>query len=94
MIRNAASFLVVEGMRRGLSPTDACREAIERVVHKRREASRTLQVCFLAINRAGEVGAYALHSGFVYAVHDGTPGPHDKLIDAASMYDTKPGDGK
>lgn len=86
MIRNAASFLVVESMRRGLSPADACREAIERVVHKRPAESRTLQVCFLAIDRDGEVGAYALHPGFVYAVHDGTPGPHDKLIESPSIY--------
>jgi N4-(beta-N-acetylglucosaminyl)-L-asparaginase len=89
MIRNAASFLVVELMRQGRSPTDACREAIERVVHKRPAASKTLQVCFLAIDRDGEVGAYALHPGFVYAVHDGTPGPHDKLIGAASVYSSK-----
>jgi N4-(beta-N-acetylglucosaminyl)-L-asparaginase len=86
MIRNAASFLVVEAMRRGRSPADACREAIERVVHKRPAASKSLQVCFLAINRDGEVGAYALHPGFVYAVHDATPGPHDKLIESASIY--------
>lgn len=86
MIRNAASFLVVEAMRRGSSPTDACREAIERVVHRRPAASRTLQVCFLAINRDGEVGAYALHPEFVYSVRDASPAPHDKLIDAASIY--------
>ena len=42
MMRNAASFLVVELMRQGLSPGDACREAIARVVRKRPEASRTL----------------------------------------------------
>jgi N4-(beta-N-acetylglucosaminyl)-L-asparaginase len=86
MIRNAASFLVVELMRQGRSPTEACREAIERVVHKRPAASKTLQVCFLAINKNGEVGAYALHPGFVYAMHDATPGPHDKLIAAQSIY--------
>lgn len=86
MIRNAASFLVVESMRHGRSPADACREAIERVVHKRPAASKTLQVCFLAINKDGEVGAYALHPGFVYAVHDATPGPHDKLIESAPIY--------
>lgn len=86
MIRNAASFLVVELMRQGRSPTEACRGAIERVVHKRPAASKTLQVCFLAINKDGEVGAYALHPGFVYAVHDDTPGPHDTLIRSASIY--------
>jgi len=70
MIRNAASFLVVELMRQGRSPAEACREAIARVVRKRPEASKTLQVCFLALNKHSEVGAYALHRGFVYAVCD------------------------
>ncbi len=86
MIRNSASFLVVELMRQGRSPTEACREAIQRVVHKRPAASKTVQVCFLAINRHGQVGAFALHPGFVYAVHDDTPGPHDTLIKAGSIY--------
>jgi len=86
MIRNAASFLVVELMRQGRSPKQACRAAIERVVHKRTAASKALQVCFLAIDKHGRVGAYALHPGFVYAVRDSTPGPHDKLIAAESIY--------
>lgn len=84
MIRNAASFLVVELMRQGRSPMDACREAIERVVRKRPEASKTLQVCFLAMNRDGEVGAFALHKGFVYAVCDATR--QDVLLDSRSVY--------
>ncbi|MCD9087107.1 N(4)-(beta-N-acetylglucosaminyl)-L-asparaginase [Stenotrophomonas sp. SY1] len=84
MIRNAASFLVVELMRQGLSPADACREAIARVVRKRPEASRTLQVCFLAMNRSGEVGAYALHRGFVYAVCDAKR--QDALLESSSVY--------
>ncbi|MCF7223319.1 N(4)-(beta-N-acetylglucosaminyl)-L-asparaginase [Marilutibacter chinensis] len=89
MIRNAASFLVVELMRQGRSPADACREAIERVLRKRPEASRQLQVCFLALSRDGEVGAFALHEGFVYAVHDGGAGPHDRLRDAGSIYEAQ-----
>ena len=84
MIRNAAAFLVVELMRQGRSPAQACREAIARVVRKRPEASRTLQVCFLAMDRQGEVGAFALHRGFVYAVCDAQR--QDDLRDAASVY--------
>jgi N4-(beta-N-acetylglucosaminyl)-L-asparaginase len=84
MIRNAASFLVVELMRQGRTPMEACREAIERVVRKRPEASKTLQVCFLAMNRDGEVGAFALHKGFVYAVCDAKR--QDALLDARSIY--------
>ncbi len=84
MIRNAASFLVVELMRQGRSPAEACREAIARVVRKRPEASKTLQVCFLALNKHGKVGAYALHRGFVYAVCD--KDRQDDLRDSASVY--------
>ena len=57
MMRNAASFLVVELMRQGRSPAEACREAIARLVRKRPEASKTLQVCFLALDKQGQVGA-------------------------------------
>jgi N4-(beta-N-acetylglucosaminyl)-L-asparaginase len=66
--------------------TAAAVAAIEDIEHQRPAASRKLQVCFLANNRDGEVGAYALHPGFVYAVHDGTPGPHDELIESSSIY--------
>jgi N4-(beta-N-acetylglucosaminyl)-L-asparaginase len=84
MIRNAASFLVVELMRQGRTPMDACREAIERVVRKRPEASKSLQVCFLAIDKHGDVGAFALHGGFVYAVCDA--GRQDALLASDAIY--------
>lgn len=86
MIRNVGSFLVVELMRQGLSPTEACREAVLRVVRKRPEASRELQVCFLALDRHGNAGAFALHRGFVYAMQDAGPGPHADLIESAAVY--------
>jgi len=84
MMRNAASFLVVELMRQGRSTAEACREAIARLVRKRPEASKTLQVCFLALDKQGQVGAYALHRGFVYAVCDSDR--QDDLRDSASVY--------
>jgi N4-(beta-N-acetylglucosaminyl)-L-asparaginase len=87
MLRNAASFLVVELMRQGHAPLDACRLAIARVVHKRPDASKHLQVCFLALNKRGEVGAFALHKGFVYAVCDAHR--QDALLDARSVYATE-----
>ena len=55
-------------------------------IGERPEASKELQVCFLAMNKDGEVGAFALHEGFVYAMHDGGPGPHDVLHDSGSVY--------
>jgi len=84
MLRNAASFLVVELMRQGRSPLEACQEAIARVVRKRPEATRSLQVCFLAMNRHGEIGAFALHPGFVYAVCDAQK--QDALLESGAVY--------
>ncbi len=57
VIRNAGSFLVVELMRQGRSPQDACREAVMRIVKRRPRCIQDLQVGFLAMNREGEVGA-------------------------------------
>ena len=86
VIRNAGSFLVVELMRHGRSPQEACKEAVMRIIKKRPEASKTLQVGFLAMNRAGEVGAYAIQHGFSYAVCDAKK--QDGLIPSASVYTT------
>lgn len=86
VIRNAGSFLVVELMRHGRSPQAACEEAVMRIVKKRPEASKTLQVGFLAMNRAGEVGAYAIQRGFSYAVCDAKK--QDGLIASPSVYTT------
>ena len=86
VIRNAGSFLVVELMRHGRSPQAACEEAVMRIVKKRPEASKTLQVGFLAMNRAGEVGAYAIQRGFAYAVCDAKK--QDGLIASPSVYTT------
>ena len=52
----------------------------------RPEASKTLQVGFLAMNRAGEVGAYAIQRGFSYAVCDAKK--QDGLIPSQSVYTT------
>lgn len=84
VIRNAGSFLVVELMRQGRSPQEACREAVMRIVKKRPHASKDLQVGFLAMNRDGDVGAFAIQPGFSYAVCDAQR--QDGLLPAKSVY--------
>ena len=81
VIRNAGSFLVVELMRQGRSPQEACREAVRRVARRKKSAG-DIQVGFLAINAFGEVGAWALQKGFDYAVCDAQK--QDALLPAAS----------
>jgi hypothetical protein len=54
---------------------------VQRIAHKNKEY-KTLQVGFLALNKNGEVGAFAVQKGFNYALMvDG----ENRLIDAASM---------
>ena len=68
MIRIAGSHLIVELMRAGASPQEACEKAISRVVKKHGEAAKELLVCFLAFNRDGEVGAWSTRPGFEYTL--------------------------
>ncbi|MGJ1204957.1 N(4)-(beta-N-acetylglucosaminyl)-L-asparaginase [Sphingobacterium lactis] len=70
VIRNVGSFLVVELMRQGYSPEEACKEAVMRIVKKKPEIAKEIQVGFLALNKNGEYGSYALQDGFTFAICD------------------------
>jgi N4-(beta-N-acetylglucosaminyl)-L-asparaginase len=83
VIRIVGSFLVVELMRQGHSPEEACKKAVERIISRSPEKSKKLQVGFLALNKKGEHGAYALQKGFSYAVKSGK---EEKLYDAKHIY--------
>lgn len=67
VIRIAGSHLVVELMRQGHRPEEACRIAVERIIRKH-PSVKDLQVGFLALNLAGEYGGYAIYEGFNYAL--------------------------
>lgn len=84
VIRTVGSFLVVELMRQGFSPRDACREAVQRIIKKKPEIAKEIQVGFLALGKNGEYGAFSLQKGFSYAVcnHD----KQDLLLDGESVY--------
>lgn len=68
-IRIAGSHTVVEMMRNGKSPADACREAVMRIIKNKKDKAKNIQVAFLAINKNGEYGAYAVQKGFTYALY-------------------------
>jgi N4-(beta-N-acetylglucosaminyl)-L-asparaginase len=69
VIRICGSHLVVELMRQGLSPENACKKAVERIIKiKGPAASKEIQVGFIAINKQGEYGGYCIQSGFNFAV--------------------------
>ena len=68
VVRTCGSFLVVELMRNGATPQEACMEAVVRI-RKRHSNYKDFQVGFLAVNKAGEIGAYAVQDGFTYALY-------------------------
>ena len=67
VLKTLGSFLVVELMRQGATPQEACEEAIARIV--KNQDYKDMQIGYLAINKEGEHGAYAVHPGFNYALH-------------------------
>ena len=72
VIRTSGSAMVVELMRQGHSPLDACKIVVERIskIHKSGPDWDYLQVGFIAINKKGEYAGYSLRKGFDYAVCD------------------------
>jgi N4-(beta-N-acetylglucosaminyl)-L-asparaginase len=68
VVRICGSHTVVELMRQGLSPEEACRQTCERIIRKRGAKAKDMQVGFIALNTKGEFGGYALQKGFTYAV--------------------------
>ena len=67
VVKTVGTFLIVELMRQGLSPADACKEAIRRIVTKPKSNYKNFQVGYIAVNKLGEVGYYAIHPGFSVA---------------------------
>lgn len=88
VMKTVGSFLIVELMRQGLSPEQACREAVGRILarHPEVDAASDFQVGYLALDRAGRVGAYAIQPWFQYAIHDGR---ENRLVDVESHFPRK-----
>lgn len=63
ILKQVGSFLIVELMRNGMSPQKACEEAVMRTVRKA-ESVKDFQVCYIAMNKAGETGSYSIHQHF------------------------------
>ncbi len=85
VIRVAGSHSVVELMRQGLFPEAACKKIVERIVKIKGEKAKDIQVAFLAVNKKGQVGAYAIHPGFEYAIKTNEM---EKLVKAKSWLNT------
>ncbi len=80
IMRFCGSFQVVECMRSGMHPQDACAEVIRRIQSKHPPGTK-LDIHFLAIDRKGRYGAAGTTNGFPFAVT--YPGYSELLRSAA-----------
>jgi N4-(beta-N-acetylglucosaminyl)-L-asparaginase len=98
-IKVSGGHTIIEMMRKGMSPKDACLEALNRVAHNYRNDKKklaTFHIFFYALNKDGVHGAASLWRNTydrsrhaVYAVHDGTEA---RLVDCAPLFDDVGGD--
>ncbi|MDP2189179.1 MAG: N(4)-(beta-N-acetylglucosaminyl)-L-asparaginase [Sphingobacteriaceae bacterium] len=85
VIRVVGSHLVVELMRQGKHPQAACKEAVELILQKFKKRGADLksaQIGFLALNKQGQYGGFALKPGFNFAVHSTQ---NNRLLDTDSL---------
>ena len=68
VIKTTGSFLVVELMRQGYHPNEACEEALRRVI-KAHNGNPDFQIGYIALRKDGEVGSACLKWSFDSAVH-------------------------
>ena len=85
MIKTVGSHLVVELMRQGASPEEACKQAVLRIANKLGDYAQ-FQVGFLALNKQGQYGAFGIQPGFNYAVQNKAG---SQLIDGKSLLGAK-----
>ena len=83
VIRVAGSHSVIELMRQGLSPEAACKKIVERIVKIKGSKIKEIQVAFLAVNKKGQVGSFAIHPGFEYALRNST---EEKMVKSKSWF--------
>ena len=81
MIRTAGCASVVESMRRGASPEEACYDIVQRIL-KKHPGVEGMQVGFLAMNMQGEYGGYSVYNGFNYALRTKD---RNEMVDAKYM---------
>ncbi len=85
VIRICGTHTVIEQMRLGRTPDQACREAIRRIVKRDPAKAKEMQVGFLALSRKGEIGSFAVQKGFSFTVTN-SEFPNGKVFQSKSYF--------
>ena len=83
VIRISGASYIVAQMSAGMSPTEACKKAIERIIAINPEKAKKFQVAFIALDKFGNYGAYSVNPEFTYCVHDNDI---EKMFDCESHF--------
>jgi N4-(beta-N-acetylglucosaminyl)-L-asparaginase len=92
-IKISGGHTIIEMMRKGMSPTDACLEALHRIARNYKNDKKklkTFHIFFYALNKDGVHGAASLWGNLYdkrpaqYAVHDGTQA---RLVRCTPLFD-------
>ncbi len=67
VMKTLGTFLVVELMRNGMSPSRACEEAVKRIAKKIPDYQKH-QIGYIALNKSGKYGSFCIQPGFNFAV--------------------------
>jgi N4-(beta-N-acetylglucosaminyl)-L-asparaginase len=71
VMRYCASFMIVEAMRHGATPEEACVATIRRIAKLDPKPLDQLHINFVAVDRQGRFGAAGTDAEFQYSVTDG-----------------------
>ena len=82
VLRTLGSFLVVEEMRRGAHPQKAVQTAVKRIARKYPKQCEEAQIGFIAVDKRGRHGGYAIHPDFNFVVYQRN---ENKLYESASL---------
>ena len=82
VMRYCASFMIVEYMRQGLHPEEACLKTIARITAMDPKPAEELHLNFVALDKKGRFGAAGSGDGFKYSV---TTPDSSKVLEGAAF---------
>ena len=69
VIKICGTHMVVEALRHGVQPQAACKLAVEKIISRNtKERLKEIQVAFIALDKQGNYGTYAIQKEFNYAL--------------------------
>jgi N4-(beta-N-acetylglucosaminyl)-L-asparaginase len=87
VIRICGAHTIVELMRQGMPPQQACLEALKQILRRYQPGRPDIQVTFYAVKKTGEYGSASIWSGPEFAVTDASGSRAEK---SAYLYERKP----